>query len=167
MANLESFKARIGGGVRPNQFSVEITGAPVTFTGLDFLCHAASLPGSTIGQAPVFHRGRVIPLAGERTFNPWNITIYADQALAIRSQFEVWSNLMNDYANASGETDPNSYKAQAIVTQLDRNDLVVKTYNIVGIFPVDISEIQLAWQQNDTVEEFTVTFAVERVDPLG
>lgn len=168
MPNLEAFKSQIRGGVRPNQFDVEIDSSPMggAFSQIPYMCHSTTLPGSSVGQAQVFFRGRMIPLGGERTFNPWTCTVYADQTHALRTRFEQWSDLFNNYANNSGLTDPFGYKGSAIVTQLDRNELLIKKYHVLGIFPIDISEIQVAWQQNDVVEEFSVTFAVERVDPF-
>lgn len=173
MANLERFKQAIGGGVRPNQFRVQLTAAPVGFPErFDFLCHASSLPGSNIGTAPVYHRGRMIPLAGERTFDAWSVVVYSDSQHDIRTQFEEWSNVMNNYADNTGFENPNIYKGEAIVTQLARNDSGeresegVKRYKMIGIYPSNVSEIQLSWQQNDVVEEFSVTFMVERVDPF-
>jgi hypothetical protein len=168
MANLEQFKSVIKGGVRPNQFRVLIDSGPFAgaMTNMQYLCHAATLPGSIVGVAPAYHRGRMIPLGGERTFNPWTITIYADQALAIRTLFERWSNVFNDYEDNTGETDPTIYKGSAIVTQMERNDDEIKRYHVIGMFPTDVGEIQLGWNVNDQLEEFTVTFTVERVDPF-
>lgn len=182
MAKLDVFKDKIGGGIRPNQFGVKlISGGGITniidASGFTFLCHATSIPGSNIGQAPVFHRGRMIPLAGERTFEPWTVTVYADQQMNLRTAFEEWSNYINNYKDNSGETSPvrgsvgtGGYKADGIVSLLDRNKEtngtgIIKSWRIVGIFPIQISEMQLSWQANDMVGEFSVTFSVESFDP--
>ncbi len=177
MADLEKFKKTIGGGIRPNQFRVSLVNSP-SIVGLtpdfSFLCHAASLPGSTIGQAPTFHRGRMIPLAGERTFDPWSIVVYADQDMNVRRSFEKWGHFINNYRDNTGETNPDrgtgGYKGEFVVELLRRNDTssdlsTLSTYNIRGMFPINISEMQLSWQQNDVVGEFSVTFAVEDVIP--
>jgi hypothetical protein len=169
MANIEAFKSKIRGGVRPNQFRVTID--PVGILGSDlndvqYFAHATTLPGSTIGQAPTFYRGRMIPLAGERTFNPWTVQFYADQDMEIRTAMEKWSNFINVYVNNSGEDSPALYKSSAYVTQMNRVDDDIKKYKVNGIFPIDISEMQLSWQANDQVSEFSVTFAVESIDPF-
>ena len=171
MANLTSFRETIGGGVRPNQFEVQLTdfGGPMFIDNgvFSFLCHASSLPGSTIGQATAFHRGRAVPLAGERIFEPWTVTIYADQGMEIRTAFEQWSSYINDYANNSGETTPSNYSASGYVMLLDRASNPIKTYQVIGIWPINISDMQLDWQQNDVLAEFTVTFAVTSIDPVA
>lgn len=181
MANLDAFKSRIGGGVRPNQFAVRIN-APtgIALPGLnqsEYLGMATSMPGSQIGQAVTFHRGRMIPLSGERSFNPWTVTFYADQNMLIRTSFERWSNYINDMADNTGEMNPALYKSSGDVFLLTRNSITsdyinsgdfknnIKAYRVSGIFPIDISEIQLAWEMNDQVMTFSVTFAVEDVRP--
>jgi hypothetical protein len=169
MANIEAFKSKIRGGVRPNQFRVTID--PVGVIGSDlndvqYFAYATTLPGSSIGQAQTFYRGRMIPLAGERNFNPWTVQFYTDQDMQIRTAMEQWSNYINDYVNNAGETNPSLYKSSAYVTQMDRADQDIKKYHIKGIFPIDISEMQVSWQANDQVSEFSVTFAVESVDPF-
>lgn len=181
MANLDAFKSRIGGGVRPNQFAVRVT-APrgLNLPGLnqaEYLGMATTMPGSQIGQAATFHRGRMIPLTGERSFNPWTVTFYADQKMAIRTAFERWSNFMNDMADNTGEMNPELYKSSGDVFLLERNSVTsdyinsgdfknnLKAYKVQGIFPIDVSEIQLGWEMNDQVMTFSVTFAVEDVRP--
>jgi hypothetical protein len=168
MANLARFKEIIGGGVRPNQFVVEVDTPLGNLGELKFLCHAASLPGSSISQAPVFHRGRMISLAGERSFNPWTISVYADQNLEIRTQLERWSNVINNYGDNTGTTDPRVYKAHALyVTQLGRNNEAIKSYRMRDAWPIDLSEMQLSWQANDQVSEFSVTFAMDWFEPIA
>lgn len=173
MANLEKFKATIGGGVRPNQFKVEITPPSIITASsaltekFTVLCHSASLPSSAIGQATAFHRGRPIPLGGERVFQPWTIVVYNDTTFSLRSMFERWSDSINYYDTAAGETNPEMYKTdRCFVTQLDRNGASLKQYQIMGIFPLEIGDIPLSWAQNDVIEEFAVTFAVERIEPF-
>jgi hypothetical protein len=38
---------------------------------------------------------------------------------------------------------------------------VVRSYQFVGIWPSNISAIDLAWDSNDTPEEYTVEFQVQ------
>ena len=37
----------------------------------------------------------------------------------------------------------------------------LQTYDFVNIFPVNMSEIALAWDSNDAIEEFTIEFAYD------
>ena len=74
------------------------------------------------------------------------------------------------YNQASGLMSPGSYMTNATVTQLKRNTAkdanennaleADVTYEFKDIFPVNISAIDLSYDSSDTIEEFTVEFAV-------
>jgi hypothetical protein len=155
----------LGGGARANQFRVDLNFP--TFVGggqnagrkAQFLCKSASLPGSHIGISSVFYRGREVKLAGERQFQNWGVSIINDTDFAIRDAFESWMNSINDVKENVGITNPGLYTVDMTVTQLDRNGASLKTYTFAGAFPVEISDIQLDFQNNDQVEEFQVQFA--------
>ena len=53
---------------------------------------AAELPASNVGDIPVAFRGRILHVAGDRTFDPWTVTIINDVDFGIRSAMERWSN---------------------------------------------------------------------------
>lgn len=158
------FKANlVGGGVRANQFRVDLTFPSISGSGdagrkAQFLCNAASLPGSTIGVAPIYYRGREVKLPGERVFQNWQITVINDD-FSIRDAFEDWMNAINDVQENTGELDPLSISAQLTVTQLDRNDNELKKYDFVDAWPVQLGDIQLSFADNDKIEEFTVELA--------
>jgi hypothetical protein len=82
------------------------------------------------------------------------------------------------YADASGEADPTDYKSTAVVRQLGRlaSDTgttaksgleSVYEYTFFGIFPTNISAIDLSYDTADTIEEFTVEFQVDYWAPKG
>jgi T4-like virus tail tube protein gp19 len=160
------FKSNLlGGGARPNQFRVElsfpglVSGTTNAAKKAQFLCKAASLPGSAINIANVFYRGREVKLAGERVFQNWQISVINDTDFAIRDSFERWMQVINNVKDNTGSTNPLSYTAQMAVHQLDRNGGVIKSYNFVDCWPTNLSEIALDWGSNDQVEEFSVEFA--------
>lgn len=166
--NVDQFKAQLnGGGARPNQFFVQLTFPNMVGLGLlaaqaaPFLVTAASMPGSVVNQAVVMYRGREVKLAGERTFNPWTVSIINDNSFSIRNALEDWMHKMNDLQNNSGEIRPANYQADMVVTQLDRNNKPLKVYTIKGAFPIDVSEVQLDFGANDQISQFSATFAVQ------
>ena len=173
MTNLVGFKsALLGGGARPNQFKVQLTFPAIASNNLaglaaPFLCKATSLPAIDIGVATAFYHGRMVPLAGERTFNPWTVTMYNDNNFLLRNAMEKWSNAMNNFVNNTGNTSPFAYKADMAVHQMDRNGVIVKTYKFIGAFPQAIGEIGLDFGANDQIEEFPVTFAYEHYETEG
>ena len=81
-----------------------------------------------------------------------------DTSLKLRQYFERWSDAMNNRVNNGGLLTPAAYQCDLTVQQLDRNDAVLRTYNILNAFPINVSEIALAYGQNDVISEFTVTF---------
>ena len=135
MAQIDDFKAQlIGGGARANQFRVTITPPSGIATGLDvrrasFLCRASSLPAFTLPAIPIPFRGRNIYVAGDRTFDdPWTTTFLNDTDFGLRNSLELWSNGINDLAEATGVTAAADYQTDLTVQQLDRDDTVLKTY---------------------------------------
>lgn len=163
--NIEDFKTKLGaGGARPNQFRVDLnvpTGLPGGVVGdYSLLVTAAAIPASTVNPTVVQYRGREVKLAGERIFDPWTITVVNDTDQTIRTIIENWMASMNDNAANTGNLNPAAYQTNLKVYHLDRNDNVITngTYTLVGAFPIQMSEIALAYAQNDVLEEYTVTF---------
>ena len=163
MANLSSFtQALQGGGARANQFMVTMGGAGATgmTNNFHFLCRSAQIPAMTIGEVAVPYRGRVIYLAGDRTYDAWTITIMNDRNYLIRSFLEGW---MDDMSDIGGTTKANtlsaaSYYANATVQQLDRNNSPIRSYKLEGLWPTTLDAIDLSYDANDAVEEFGATF---------
>jgi len=166
MANVDEFKARlIGGGARANLFKVIINNPPIgaglNTELLSFTCKGAQLPGSVVAQIDVPFRGRQLKVAGDRTFENWTITAFNEDAQDVRSAFEGWMNSINEHVNNVGVKNPRDYQADLIVQQLDRQENVTKSYDIRGAFPVNIGAIDLSYDTNDAIEEFTVEFAYQ------
>ena len=189
---ISQFKSRLaGGGARPNLFEVNVTfpngngfkqnlqvdGG--TFdnkvaTDFTFLCKSAALPASNVAPIDVPFRGRIMKVAGDRTFDTWTITIINDENFSIRRSFESWMQNIAQYSDHSGLTSPTSYMGQATVFQLGRavssqqrvsdsnsQAPVLAQYRFVDIFPTNISQIDLSYDTSDTIEEFTVEFQVQ------
>ena len=182
---LTDFRARmVGGGTRSNLFECEINfpeaALDASVTGdsdelsrkTRFLIKAANLPASTLGVIDVPFRGRNLKIAGDRTFDPWTITVINDTDFSIRNAFERWMNLINKNQDAAGKIDPSQYQREAYIYQLGRanhdnsgndseNIPVLKTYKFYGIFPSSVSAIDVSYDSSDTIEEFTVDLQVQ------
>jgi len=168
--NVYEFRSQMqGDGARPNLFEVQLTfptfiNPQAANRKLTFMCKTASLPGSTIGHVPVFYFGRETKLAGNRTFPEWTLSILNDEDFSVRNAFEKWMNGMNRHvSNVRDLWAGNSlgYSTQALVKQFAKTGDVLKTYTFEGLFPVDISQIDLDWGSNDTIEEYSVTLAYQ------
>lgn len=163
--SVDDFKAQLkGGGARPNLFRVTVNfpgyaGGNAETT--SFMIKAAQLPGSNVASVDVPFRGRVLRVAGERTFDPWTVTVINDTDFAVRDAMERWSNGINSHSANTGLVNPAEYQADMIVEQLDKDETVIKRYDFRGAFPTVVSPIELAYDANDQIEEFTVEFAIQ------
>ena len=180
---LSQFKSKlIGGGTRPNLFEVSIPTFPSAISeawaaGDDsengifkFLCKASVLPASNLGRVEIPFRGRILKVAGDRTFDDWTVTIINDEDFKLRTAFERWSNVMSQLDDATGVTNPTSYMTDAFIQQLGRgpevgaasnnggNTSILRSYKFFDVFPVTVGEIALSYDTTDALEEFDVTF---------
>ena len=167
------FRSKLsGGGARSNLFEVNIK-YPDSISALigdatgegEFLIKAAEIPASNLGNIPVPFRGRVLPVAGDRTFDPWTVTVINDTNFIIRDAMEKCSNSINDIQTAQGTVDPSQYQTVATVSQLDRRGFseadkiqILRQYVFSGIYPNVVSSIPLDYGATDQIQEFQVTF---------
>ena len=161
---VDDFKAKIrGGGARPHLFQATINfptyagSSDITET-TSFLCEAAQLPGSTMGQIIVPFRGRQLKMAGDRTFDVWTATIINDTDFKIRNAMETWMSGIGGHSENVGRVNPVEYEADLRIAQLDRTGSKIKEYIFNGAHPTELSPIDVSYGLVDEVERFTVTF---------
>ena len=167
LRKITDFKSKlIGGGARPNLFEVELAFPEEIAIDNDvkekarFLVKAAALPASNITPIDVNFIGRILKIAGDRTFDTWTITVINDTDFAIRSAFEKWMNSINRLSDATGTNNPADYQEDAYVHQLDRDGSTLRTYRFYDVFPTQISQVDLSYETVDTIQEFTVELQV-------
>ena len=183
--NISDFKSKlIGGGARPNLFEVELTTLPDGVQGwnadsFQFLCKAAALPAQNIASIDVPFRGRIFKVAGDRTIDTWTVTVINDEDFVLRNAFENWTQQIADLTTNLGATDPSAYMTNAKVFQLGRGsskastdssgneNVVLKEYEFIDIFPTSVSAIDLSYDTGDTIEEYTVEFQVQSLNLAG
>jgi len=177
---------------RPNLFQVDIDfpAAVATAAGADdtesvqsirtlggFIVKAAQIPASTIGVIEVPFRGRMLKIAGDRTFEPWTITIHNDTGFRLRAWFEKWMEAIQlydenatliDYSGGvTGSPSYLNYMKDMQVTQLDRRGNAVRSYKFYDCWPSNVSSIDLDFGSNDAIEEFTVELQVQYWKPIA
>lgn len=170
--NITNIKSNLTlGGARPTLFQVLITN-PVNPAGdfkTPFMVKTAEIPAFTVGPINVPYMGRVIKEAGDRTFADWTVTVINDEDFLIRNAMESWQGSINRLRRNLRDAPSSSalnYKSQATVQQFSKTGDVIREYQFEGIFPTEISNIGLAWDSTDTIEEFTVTFAYDSFEVL-
>lgn len=163
--SIDQFKAAlVGGGARSNQFRISLTfpgivsgGTAAPAIGLsEFMCTATKIPGSKLEKVTAHYRGRPLSLPAERTIDDWRITVLNDTNFAIHSAFNVWSNLINNVKSNTGVTNPATLTTDMYVTQLDRNGAELKTYKLIGVWPVEIEDLDLDFKNNE-IQTFGVS----------
>ena len=166
--NVNNFQAALkGGGARNSLFEVQIFspfGGDTTF-----MCKGASIPAATIGVIDVPYYGRQVKVAGNRTFETWTPTIINDEDFAIRASMERWNQSINEFVDNTrtlGTGSPSSYKSTANIWQYGQSGAFLRAYTLFGIFPSNISTIDLAWD-TEGIEEFTVDFTYDYWESLG
>jgi hypothetical protein len=162
------------GGARPTHFQISLT-SPFD-SDMDqiapFMVSATQIPSSSINAIPVPYFGRKIQVAGNRTFAEWQVTVLNDEDFKIRNALEKWHNSINSLSgnlNTTGSAAPANYKSQGSVKQFGISDesAVIREYKFYGIFPTQISTIDLDWNATDQIEMFQVTFAYDWFDIPG
>ena len=171
-SNVNDFLQKVGQGVKPNMFEVRIP-FPTTLSAggsddelITLLCKSTNLPGSSLGSIDVPFRGRTVKIVGDRTFDNWSATFFNDKEMKIRSRFEQWMENMNTHeANTAPLFTPGStakYMSDIEVDQLEKDGTstgtALRSYKLWHAFPISISQIDLAYDSNDQIEEFTVEF---------
>jgi hypothetical protein len=169
-SNVSQFLQTIGQGVKPNMFLINIQfPEQIKLESEDqkltnILCKSAALPGSNLGVIEVPFRGRTVKIAGDRTFDTWTTTFFNDKDFKLRSFFEQWANSINTHeGNTAPLFTPNNsdgYMADLGVKQLEKDaseeGAFLREYTLKYCFPTNVSPIDLAYDSNDQIEEFTV-----------
>jgi hypothetical protein len=174
-----SFGSQLGGLPGTTATSTGATNSVFSQLGVTFedgdlmLIKAAGMPASNITEIPVPFRGRTLKIAGDRTFDIWTITVLNDTDFKWRSFFERWVNYIVKTSDGSGTINPSEYMADMNVSQLSRgpgvapnvanpNQIdVLRKYVVKGVFPTAVSAIDLSYNNENEIEEFTVDLQVQ------
>ena len=170
---ITKFKASLKhGGARPSLFKVIFdypSGIPDPPTKASFLVKATTIPASTIGSYDVYYHGKSIKVAGDRTYDTWDTTIFNDEDFGIRNTLENWmASISNHKLNTrntdiynTSEGDVAKYKSTLKVQQFSKAGKVLRTYSFLGAWPSALSTINLDWATASEIEEFTCTWVYD------
>ena len=170
--NVNQFSGALkDGGAGNSLFEVTITNPinGVADINVPFMVKAAQIPASSLGTIEVPYFGRQIKLAGNRTYAEWTPTIINDENFDIRNAMEAWSHAINSpqgNLRTAGGSAPALYKSNAQVTQYSKTGEILRVYNFVGIYPTEVSTIDLAWE-TEGIQEYTVTFQYDYWEVAG
>ena len=169
--DVEQFRSSmIMDGARSNLFEIQMSFPSFIVTGFNpanvfrFMANSSQLPQSTVGIARQSYFGREVKFPGDRVFTDWSVNIINDETFAIRDTFESWLDAINSHSRIA--RDPRmvynrGYSVNASITQFGKDGLPIKFYDFIGLFPTQVDPINVSWAQNDTIEEFGVTFSYQ------
>jgi hypothetical protein len=178
---ISEFKSNLKqGGARPSLFRVIFdypTNIPDPPTKASFLVKATTIPASTIGSYDVYYHGKAIKVAGDRSFDTWDTTIFNDEDFGIRNTLEDWMATISNHtlntrdkdvfrANDRSEGSTAKYKSSLMVTQYSKAGDDLRTYIFKGAWPSALSTINLDWSSQE-IEEFTCTWMYDSWHSVG
>ena len=163
------------GGARPSLFNVEfqypsgISARPSPPDQASFLVKTTTIPASTIGSYDVYYHGKAIHVAGDRTFDTWDTTIFNDEDFGIRKTLESWMGSIADHklntrkkeVFTNEEGDQAKYKSTLKVIQYSKAGKELRAYEFKGAWPSALSTINLDWATASEIEEFTCTWVYD------
>lgn len=161
--NINDFRGELEfGGARASLFEVTMTN-PINGAGDDkfrFVCRAAQVPAATVGVVTTPYFGRQVKHAGNRTFDPWTVTIINDEDFLVRNTLEEWNTNINTLEGnlrtaAAGVA---TYKSGvADVIQYGKDGRAIRSYQFVSLWCSDLSAMDLSWD-SEAIQEFSATF---------
>lgn len=158
MSCISDFVNRFQHGARANLFRVEIPGR--LSEDAKFYIKGAQIPAKSIARVDMRYMNNIIPVAGETaTFEDWTVTVINDVNYGIRSELEQWMDAIKTNDRTLGANNQTEYFSIANVTQVlpDGNDSAI-TYELHNIWPSNLAQIDLSYDSQDTVQEYSVTF---------
>ena len=171
-----NFQTKVKAGVRPNLFQVSHSFPQ----GIDaaakddvpLLCKSAAIPASSVGTVELPFRGRVIKVPGDRTFESWTATFYMQDSWMLRGAYEKWVDLTNSVNANTAKSSVGDALEDITLIQLDKFSNksgydTLRTYTLASAFPVSVSQVSLAYDNNDSYEEFDVEFAYQYFTSTG
>ena len=129
---------------------------------LDYFCFASSFPGLTVQTIDFKFKGRNLPIKSIQEYSQkWTATFYNDEQHSVRRAFLEWMLYDQSYQYE----DKKSGKVEDTLTsisiyQLDyelSKDCVV--YTMLNVFPINVGDIEVSYDNLNQVETFTVEFA--------
>jgi hypothetical protein len=123
----------------------------------------AILPSRSINNIQVPYMGLNFNVPGSATYNGsegYAITFRADGDHIIRSLFEDWSRNIFDDQTSSG-----TYRlfrnSQITLGMLNQAGKMTRTYQLVGVWPVEVGQLEFDMKGNGDPVSFTATIAYQ------
>jgi hypothetical protein len=187
--NISDFKAvmdKHGGPARASLFEVEIAGGPqfsnaITRDDLRFFCQSISVPGINIETVPYKPNGIGFPESMPMNTSPdaLNCVFLLDSNHSVITFFHRWiSSVINVSASrGDGATGlprhqieyKSNYTASSMTVRHYSTSDPFRSYQYVfyGVYPTQVSPVELAWSNKDAPATVTVNFSYSKIEYSG
>jgi hypothetical protein len=178
-----------GLGLRKNRYMLELPVPLINGSMMNVLCQSAGLPERNINVTEMWHKGRRYVVRGETDYiSEYEISIVDDSKMEIRQMFDTWLALVDDsrpnpmHPEGSYEIDISNriqnfaskfpgdkscrYQLDINIWQMDRKNNPVYGYKLQNAFPKSVGIVTLEDGDENTLSEFSVTFAFSEFLPL-
>jgi len=163
--NIDTFTEKLkNGGAMASLFRCGLTNPKGTGSvpaDFEYLCNAASLPGSTVEAGTINYMGRALSIPGNRAVQTLVTNVYNDEDMEIRNHMENWLELLSSHKTnkrAANMIGINSYTGTLEVQQLSKDgNKATKTYEFIQAYPASTGDIAVSWATND-IETFDIVW---------
>lgn len=161
--NIDTFKSHVTGIQRATLFEVIVT-APTILGSFSqeefrFTCKSASVPSSTLGVIEVPYMGRKVKFNGDRSYAEWNTTVIVNNEWSTYKNIYNWHTKMNGpQSNVAATGNMNNLKGTAIIRMYSVTGVSNFSMTLNGFWPMDMQQIDVAWDQNDSTTDLNVTW---------
>lgn len=161
-SSIIGFKNQVRGIQRASLFDVRVTFSTFNETVFRFTCKSASIPSSTFGMIEVPFMGRKIKFIGDRNYQDWSTTVIVDTDWTSWRNIYNWHKRMNDpQENKADSRFMNDYKGTAVVTAYAQDGVEAFQTTLIGFFPYDLQQLDMAWDTTDSTLDLNVTWAYD------
>ena len=171
---IDDFKATLGkrGFAKPTMFRVEFTKIPDVMNNtrgtneivrdLHFFAETAEFPGTQILTQELRYYDMPAKFAYGKAHDELNITFRLDRDFQVKKLFDVWVNSIYDRetGNMNYKVD---YSGSLLIYQIMENGVSSYAIELEDVFPTQISQISLGWDQSGSYSRLPVTFTFKRM----
>jgi hypothetical protein len=187
--NISNFKAvmdKHGGPARTSLFEVEIAGKQnlqsiISNDDLRFFCQSISVPGINIETTPYKPTGIGFPESMPMNTTPdaLNCVFMLDSNHKVITFFHRWISSVVNVSASKGDTTAglprhqieykSNYMAPSMTVRHYSTSDPFRSYQYVfyGVYPTQVSAIDLAWATKDTPATVTVNFSYSKIEYSG
>jgi hypothetical protein len=171
---LKSTLNALGGPAKTSKFYVRITGIGGEYEKyVEFLCDAAVLPGIAFQTTEVRHLGygNIDKRPYMTIFTDVNLSFLVDNKGEVYKYFHKWMRSVvnfSEYTNSNKTVSglhishyafPDQYLGTVEIMHLDDEGNTIISYKLNKAYPIQIADVQVAWENIDTLARLPITFA--------